>query len=64
MEFSNTFENVLVQNVNVSLNHKYIRIKSEKSEKRCWVPGVTQAVLLVLGVAEGTLAAHSMRSGQ
>lgn len=34
------------------------------NEKGCRVPGVTQAVLLVLGVAESTLTAHSMRSGQ
>lgn len=28
------------------------------------MPGVTQAVLLVLGVAESALAAHSVGSGQ
>lgn len=33
-------------------------------QRGCFVPGVSQAVFLVLGVAEGALAAHGVRAGQ
>lgn len=41
-----------------------VSMSPSSSSLRCPVPGVTQAVLLVLSVAERALAAYGMRPGQ